>query len=50
MSSTSLAVIRDSMSPTSAMASAYGAMVVSVSRVNGTSGSPGTGREDGNSP
>ncbi len=50
MSSTSLAVISDSISPTRAMASAYGATVVSVSRVNGTSGSPGTGSEDGRSP
>ncbi len=50
MSSTSLAVISDSIRPTSAMANAYGAMVVSVSIVNGTSGRPGTGREDGRAP
>ena len=50
MSSTSLAVISDSISPTNAIASAYGAMSVSVSRVNGTSGRPGTGSEDGRSP
>ncbi len=50
MSSTSLAVISDSISPTSAMANAYGATVVSVSTVNGTSGSPGTGSDDGSSP
>ncbi|CAM5727738.1 hypothetical protein SBADM41S_10286 [Streptomyces badius] len=50
MSSTSLAVISDSIRPTSAMANAYGAIVVSVSSVNGTSGRPGTGREAGSSP
>ncbi|CAM5410838.1 hypothetical protein STENM327S_08804 [Streptomyces tendae] len=50
MSSTSFAVISDSMSPTRAMASAYGATVVSVSRVKGTSGSPGTGSACGSSP
>src|SRR5690349_10905779 len=50
MSSTSLAVISDSIRPTSAIANAYGAIVVSVSSVNGTSGRPGTGREDGSSP
>jgi hypothetical protein len=50
ISSTSFAVISDSISPTRAMANAYGAMVVSVSRVKGTSGRPGTGRDDGSSP
>src|SRR5690606_9823149 len=50
MSSTSLAVISDSISPTSASASAYGAISVSVSTVNGTSGRPGTGRKDGSTP
>ncbi len=50
MSSTSFAVISDSISPTSAKANAYGAMVVSVSSVNGTSGRPGTGSEEGRSP
>lgn len=50
MSSTSLAVIRDSISPTSAIAKAYGAIVVRASMVKGTSGRPGTGREEGSSP
>ncbi len=50
MSSTSFAVISDSIRPTSAMASAYGATVVRVSSVNGTSGRPGVGSEDGRAP
>ncbi len=50
MSSTSLAVISDPIRPTRAIANAYGAIVVRVSRVKGTSGSPGTGRDEGSSP
>jgi hypothetical protein len=50
MSSTSFAVMSDSIRPTSANASAYGAMVTRVSAVNGTSGRPGTGRKLGNAP
>src|SRR5690349_3138471 len=50
MSSTSFAVISDSISPTSAIAKAYGAMIRSVSRVNGTSGRPGTGSDEGSAP
>ena len=47
MSSTSLAVSSDSSSPTSAMASAYGAMICSVSRVSGTSGRNSDGQAVG---
>ena len=50
MSSTSFAVISDSSSPTSAMASENGAMIDSVSSVNGTSGMRNDGSEDGRSP
>jgi hypothetical protein len=49
-SSTSLAVMSDSMSPTRASASAYGAMIFRVSKVNGTSGRPGVGRDEGSTP
>ena len=47
MSSTSLAVISDSISPTSAIARAYGAMIFSVSNVYGTSGRPRVGQAVG---
>ena len=50
MSSTSLAVISDSSSPTSAIASAYGAMICSVSSVNGTFGINRPGRLSGSAP
>lgn len=50
ISSTSFAVISDSISPTTAMARAYGATRTRVSRVKGTSGRPGTGREEGSAP
>src|SRR5690606_4068909 len=50
MSSTSLAVMSDSMSPTSAIASAYGASSVNVSHVSGTSGTNSSGSERGSSP
>src|SRR5699024_11733456 len=48
--STSLAVINDSMSPTSAIARAYGAMMDRVSIFHGTSGIKSVGRLRGNSP
>ncbi len=50
MSSTNFAVINDSRRPTSAIASAYGAMIVSVSIFQGTSGKNNDGKLDGNSP
>ena len=50
MSSTSLAVMSDSMSPTSAIASAYGAMIWRVSSVSGTSGRSNDGNDVGSSP
>ncbi len=50
MSSTSLAVISDSRIPTSARASAYGAMMRSVSNVSGTSGMNRVGRLSGSAP
>ena len=50
MSSTSFAVMSDSMSPTSAIANAYGAIVVSVSSESGTSGMNSDGSESGSSP
>ena len=50
MSSTSLAVSSDSMSPTRAMPRAYGAMICSVSSVNGTAGMPRNGSVEGSSP
>lgn len=49
-SSTSLAVISDSISPTSAIPSAYGAIVDNVAPVHGTSGSPRVGRLSGSAP
>ena len=49
-SSTSLAVISDSSRPTSAIATAYGAMMRSVSRFHGTSGQNSDGRLSGSSP
>src|SRR3546814_17872453 len=49
MSSTRLAVSSDSRMPTSAIASAYGAIVSRVSRVNGTSGKNQDGRLSGSS-
>ena len=50
MSSTSLAVIRDSSRPTKAMARANGKMTCRVSSVNGTLGMNSVGRESGSSP
>ena len=50
MSSTSLAVISDSSRPTSASPSAYGAMIWSVSSVNGTLGMSSVGRLSGRAP
>lgn len=50
ISSTSFAVIKDSISPTRAIARAYGAMTVRVWRSNGTSGRPGTGSDEGSLP
>ena len=49
-SSTSLAVISDSISPTRAMARANGPMMDRVSRVNGTSGKNRLGRLSGSLP
>ena len=49
-SSTSLAVIRDSMSPTKATPNANGAMIVRVSRVSGTVGMPKNGQASGSAP
>ena len=50
MSSTSFAVMRDSSSPTKAMASANGKMICSVSSVNGTLGRNRDGSESGSAP
>jgi hypothetical protein len=50
MSSTSLAVISDSSSPTAARVNEYGAMIRSVSSENGTAGMPSTGSALGSSP
>ena len=50
MSSTSFAVISDSSRPTIAIPREYGAMICSVSSVNGTSGNNRCGRESGNRP
>lgn len=50
ISSTSWAVISDSISPTRAKASAYGAIRVRVAAVNGTSGRPGSGSPAGSLP
>jgi len=50
ISSTSLAVSSDSMSPTSATPSANGAMIVNVSHVSGTFGMNSSGRLLGSSP
>ena len=49
-SSTSLAVMSDSSSPTKAMARAKGKMICRVSRLNGTFGMNSVGRESGRSP
>ena len=49
-SSTSLAVIRDSSSPTKAMARANGKMACRVSRLTGTLGMNRDGRDSGRSP
>ncbi len=50
MSSTSFAVISDSMIPTIAIAKAYGAMICSVSRFRGTLGMNRDGSDSGSSP
>jgi hypothetical protein len=50
MSSTSLAVIRDSSRPTTASVKAYGATIVSVSSENGTAGIPRIGSASGSAP
>ena len=50
MSSTSFAVMSDSMMPTSATARANGAMIVRVFQFRGTSGSSRFGRLDGRRP
>src|SRR5690625_7181507 len=50
MSSTSFAVINDSIKPTSAIPTAKGPMICSVSRVKGTSGKNQLGKDVGNSP
>ncbi len=50
MSSTSLAVISDSINPTIATPKAYGAMTCRVSNVSGTAGSPKNGRLSGSAP
>ena len=50
MSSTSLAVIRDSSNPTAASASENGAMMLSVWSENGTEGMPRIGSELGSVP
>ncbi len=49
-SSTSLAVMSDSRMPTRATASAYGAMIRSVSQVRATSGKNSVGRLSGSAP
>ena len=49
-SSISFAVISDSISPTSATPSEYGAMIRSVSQVSGTCGMKNSGRLLGSSP
>ena len=50
MSSTICAVSSDSSRPTAARVSAIGAMIRSVSSVNGTSGTPKLGSAEGSSP
>ena len=50
MSSTNFAVISDSIRPTNAIARAKGAMMRSVSKVNGTAGIPRIGKPPGSSP
>ena len=50
MSSIRLAVISDSISPTTISASAVGTMIRSVSKVSGMSGIKKAGSDDGSSP
>ena len=50
MSSISLAVSSDSIRPTTAIESEYGATIASVCRVRGTPGSPKPGSADGSAP